>query len=72
MNDYPIAANAETIRLITFSASYRGGGLDEVGALARCWNPEWTDYRLVSELLTLVCTGRAQLCITGEYTLPHS
>lgn len=25
MNDYPIAANAETIRLITFSASNRGG-----------------------------------------------
>lgn len=34
MNDYPIAANAETIRLITFSASNRGGGLDR-GRCAR-------------------------------------
>lgn len=68
MNDYPIAANAETIRLITFSASNRGGGLDEV-ALARCSNPNGPITDSCQSYCSSRCTGRAPLCITAGYNL---
>lgn len=67
MNDYPIAANAETIRLITFSGSNRGFS---VGVLLEAERPD--THELARRVLARPCDGLCEWRIEGRSVVTNN